>query len=152
MIIKQFYELVFDATKIAFGSTANTIIRDISIVGINIRLRFAGVALMPYVMPALEHLIEKENEVVPEYTIEIWDSNSTQIDFPHAPCEIDDIQVRGEIKGFTSDRFESAFFTHARMLTLIDHETKYGIVCFADTLDIPAFELACPLRGILSWI
>lgn len=152
MDVESFYLSASKATERSFSNTGNTIVKHIRVAGISIQLNFAGEALMPMVLPAIAHLLITSETHPSTYTIEIWDSASTGSDFPDAPCSIDDIMPRGELRGFKSDRFETAFFTHARMLTLIDHEHKKGIVCFADNVDIPAFELACPLRGILSWI
>jgi len=150
--VNKFYETVFRITDTAFHSNTKTKIRNITVAGIPIQLRFADSSLLPEIMPALKHLKEDSSEYTPSYTIDIWDSESTQTDFPEAPCGIDDILVRGELQGFSSDRYEAAFFTHARMLTLIDHHRKRGVVCLVNSSGLPAFELACPLRGILSWI
>jgi len=152
MDVEGFYHYTSLETAKAFNNVNNTIVKDIKIADLVIRLKFAGDSMMPFVLPAISHLETTSNSLSVNYTIEIWDSGSTNTDLPIAPCTIDDIQVRGEIKGFKSTRFETAFFTHARMLTLLDHENKSGIVCVADNNSIPAFELACPLRGILSWI
>jgi hypothetical protein len=151
--IDLFYKSVYNQTDMVFALNSEIEIRHIFVGDMMIQCRFAGAALMPVIMPALEHLIiEATKESVTDYKIDIWDSESTNIDFPIAPCGIDDILVRGELDGFISERFEAAFFTHARMLTVIDHDEKHGVVCLATSSDIPAFELACPLRGILSWI
>ena len=147
-----FYESVFKITDDVFNFSSAIEKRCILVAGLSIECRFAGDALLPVIIPALEHLLVNASEGHPSYKIEIWDSESTQIEFPTSPCGIDEILVRGELEGFNSDRFEAAFFTHARMLTVIDHDLKCGVVCLATSLDIPAFELACPLRGILSWI
>jgi len=152
MDVEGFYHNTSLETAKAFNNVNNTIVKDINIADLVIRLKFAGDSMMSFVLPAISHLETASNSLSVNYTIEIWDSGSTNTDLPIAPCTIDDIQVRGEIKGFKSARFETAFFTHARMLTLLDHESKSGIVCVADNSSIPAFELACPLRGILSWI
>lgn len=150
--VDLFYESVYRSTDAVFNSNPRIEIRRLSVSGMTIECRFAGVALIPAVIPALKHLIEDSRKGIPTYRIDIWDSESTHMEFPVAPCGIDDISVRGELPGFISARFEAAFFTHARMLTLIDHDRKHGIVCLASRSNIPAFELACPLRGILSWI
>jgi hypothetical protein len=151
MDVEGFYITTSEATTQSFIN-AKPIARDIKLAGLMIRLDFAGEALLPFVLPAISHLLIDEASENPDYHIEIWDSASTHTDFPVAPCSIEDIELRGEIKGLKSSRFESAYFTHARMLTLLDHENKRGIMCLVDTAAIPAFELACPLRGILSWI
>jgi len=150
--INLFYKSVYNQTDKVFALNSEVEIRQIFVGDMMIQCRFAGVALIPVIMPALEHLIVDAEAGIIEYTIDIWDSESTNIDFPIAPCGIDDILVRGELDGFISKRYEAAFFTHARMLTVIDHDSKHGVVCLATSSDIPAFELACPLRGILSWI
>jgi hypothetical protein len=151
--IDLFYKSVYNLTDKVFTLNSYVEIRQIFVGDMMIQCRFAGDALIPVIMPALEHLIvDATNESVTDYKIDIWDSETTNIDFPIAPCGIDDILVRGELDGFISERFEAAFFSHARMLTVIDHDAKRGVVCLATSSDIPAFELACPLRGILSWI
>jgi len=151
--IDLFYKSVYNLTDKVFTLNSDVEIRQIFVGDMMIQCRFAGDALIPLIMPALEHLIvDATKESVTDYKIDIWDSETTKIDFPIAPCGIDDILVRGELDGFISERFEAAFFSHARMLTVIDHDAKRGVVCLVTNSDIPAFELACPLRGILSWI
>ena len=150
--INLFFKSVYNLTDQVFTLNSKIEIRQISVADIMIQCQFAGAALIPVIMPALEHLIVDSRESITDYKIDIWDSESTKVDFPTAPCGIEDILVRGELDGFISERYEAAFFTHARMLTLIDHYKKRGVVCLVTSSDIPAFELACPLRGILSWI
>jgi hypothetical protein len=152
MGIDQFYNEAFQQTDKAFESTGNQISYTIELAGVFIRLDFAGNALVPYILPAIEHLLVEDSTVSTPYTISIWDSGSTGIHFPQSPCEIEAIQIRGELAGFLSDRFESAYFSHARMLSFVDHEKNHGVVCFVNPNEIPAFELSCPLRGLFSWI
>lgn len=152
MGIDQFYNEAFQQTDKAFESTGNHISYNIELAGVFIRLDFAGNALVPYILPAIEHLLVKGATVDPFYAISIWDSDSTGVNFPQSPCTMDAIQIRGELAGFLSDRFESAYFSHARMLSFVDHGKKHGVVCFVNPNEIPAFELSCPLRGIFSWI
>jgi hypothetical protein len=150
--IDQFYKSVYNLTEKVFALNSEVEIRRIFVGGIMIQCQFAGASLIPIIIPALEHLIVESTGEITDYKIDIWDSESTKVDFPASPCGIEDILVRGELDGFISERFEAAFFTHARMLTVIDHDAKHGVVCLATSSDVPAFELACPLRGILSWI
>ena len=152
MEMEHFFKVVAMSTNNAFASIGHPQEKLLLVAGIRIRLRFAGENMMPIIMPAIEQLVLNVPASDSMYHIDIWDSASTATDFPQAPCGIDAIQVRGELSGFLSDRYETAFFSHARMLTVLDHHQKYGIVCFVDSQDIPAFELACPLRGIFSWI
>ena len=52
--------------------------------GYKIRLRFAGPALVPFILPALEHLIAAPCSA-PALTICLWDSVSTQTRMPPPP-------------------------------------------------------------------
>jgi hypothetical protein len=152
MVVEQFYSHAFQRTSEAFNATQNTISYTIQLAETFVRLNFAGDQLVSFFLPAIEHLLLKDNLVDCSYKIDIWDSVNTGIDFPQAPCGIDNIEMRGEISGFLNDRFESAFFTHSRILSFIDHDNMYGVVCLVDPFEIPAFELSCPFRGIFSWI
>jgi hypothetical protein len=152
MDVEHFYIETANATLEAFTSANNTIVKDLKLAGLSFRLHFAGETMLSLVLPALSHLLVDNSLEAPDYIIEIWDSVSTGTSLPNAPCEIEDIEIRGEIRGLKTERFEAAFFSHARMLMVLDHENKKGTVCFADNSYIPAFEFACPLRGVLSWI
>jgi hypothetical protein len=151
--VENFYISAFEQASISFENSNKTIIKDIVLAGLSIRLKFAGDALVPLLMPAISHLLVKDSiKAKPDYEIDIWDSESTNCEFPRSPCSKDDISWRGEIKNLISSRFETAYFAHARMLTLLDHESSKGVVCFASSKNIPSFELTCPFRGVFSWI
>ncbi|MFM7023009.1 MAG: hypothetical protein ACKOXB_08515 [Flavobacteriales bacterium] len=150
--VEHFYVAASEATEQSFANSGKAVVKHISLAGLLLRLKFSGEAMLPFVLPAISHLLVNAPVKDPDYEIQIWDSVSTHTAFPDAPCKVDDIELRGEIKGFKSSRFESAYFTHARMLMLLDHQSRKGIVCLMEVSAIPAFELACPLRGIFSWI
>lgn len=152
MEVDQFYAAASRATSAAFSRVSHPIVHDLEMAGLILRLRFAGDRLLPFILPAFSHAIIPESDRQPDYSVDIWDSDSTGTPLPPAPCHLDDILARGELRGLRSDRHETAYHTHARMLSLVDHEAQTGIVCFGTSRSIPAFEWACPLRGILSWI
>lgn len=152
MGIDQFYKEAFQQTDKAFEAARDHVSYFIELAGIYIRLDFAGITLIPYILPAIEHLVVDGSTVGNTYILSIWDSESTGVHFPKSPCKIEAIQIRGELAGFLNDRFESAYFPHARMLSFMDHVKNHGVVCFVNPSEIPAFELSCPLRGIFSWI
>lgn len=152
MEVESFFLAVSKATEKAFSSPESIIEKQIRLAGFTIRLRFAGVEMVQHMIPAISHLLIDIDKKKSDYIINIWDSRSSGTEIPNAPCSIDDFQIRGEISGLKSDRFETAYFTHARMLSVLDHYENVGIVCCMDHFRIPAFELACPFRGIFSWI
>jgi hypothetical protein len=104
------------------------------------------------VLPALAHLLQSTSESEPEYTVFIWDTQSARIKLPKFSGSVDDIKFRGEIDGLNSERFYAAQFSHANLLSLYDSERKIGIICTSNPFHFPAFEIACPLRGVISWI
>jgi hypothetical protein len=152
MSIEDFhYELTFK-TAVAFSNTNNTIVKDIKVANLVIRLRFAGDAMLSYIFPAFKHISVSDESLIPDYTINIWDSLSSKVDFPKIPCPIEDIEIRGELKGFNSDEFESCYSAQSQMLSTMYHPSKVGNVCLTGDVKIPAFEVASPLRAIMHWI
>ena len=152
MSIEDFHSELTLKTAIAFNNLDNTIVKDIKIANLIIRLRFAGEATFSYIFPAFNHISVTSESHIPDYTINIWDSLTAKVDFPKIPCSIDDIAIRGELRGFNSDEFESSYSTQSQMLSTIHHLSKVGIVCLTGNVKIPAFEMASPLRGIMHWI
>lgn len=152
MSIENFHSELTFKTALAFTNINNTIVKDIRIANLIIRLRFAGDAMFSSIFPAFKHISVSSEILIPDYTINIWDSLSTNVDFPKIPCSIKEIEIRGELRGYNSDEFESCYSTHSRMLSTIHHPSKVGNVCLMGDVKIPAFEVASPLRGIMHWI
>ena len=149
---QSFFESATRITQKAFSQANTTSQHDILIAGLNVRLLFAGAIMPPLVMPALTHLKSPLSNTAPDFFIHIWDSVSSNQSLPDFPGKLDDILLRGEIAGLNNERYYSAFFPYARMLSLYDAKQRTGIICTSDPSIMPAFEIACPLRSVLSWI
>ena len=149
---EHFFENALKTTYSVFDRSNICPDKNILLAGLNVRIKFAGQALIPIILPAIAHLIQDEENLVIDYTIFIWDSTTNQTPLPTFNGSINDIKLRGEIAGYNNNRYQAAYFTHARMLSLLDMEDKIGVICLADLKEMPSFEIACPLRSLFSWI
>ena len=69
-------------------------VHDLRLGGAHVRLRLAGPALEPILLPALAHgLIERTGEL-PELSIDAWDSESTGVGPPAFPWRAEDVRER----------------------------------------------------------
>ncbi|HEY9693252.1 MAG TPA: hypothetical protein V6D15_13655 [Oculatellaceae cyanobacterium] len=126
--------------------------------GYTIRLRFAGEALIPQITPALAHL-ETTPTATSALTVCLWDSASTKTKLPLLVSSLvcllrsmwqEHLDLRGEIKGYNSDRFRSAF-QWPGMLSMLDLQRNLAIYWVEDAAELPYFERGSPLRIILHW-
>ena len=147
-----FFEDSYDIVEQLFSKDVPVTDYDISLAGIKVRLRIAGTNMPSLIIPALAHLLQNNSEYRPEYTVFIWDTQSAKTKLPKFYGSSSDIQFRGEINGLNTERFYAAQFSHANLLTLYDSVRKIGIVCTSNPFQFPAFEIACPLRAVISWI
>jgi hypothetical protein len=140
------YEL-FDRAARAVGGFAE---RNYSIGGYTISLRFAGLALVPSITQALDHLrIDRESE--PALTICIWDSASTGQKMLPPPWGADDLLARGVVQGYNDDRIYTAFQYGSSAVSLLDTARNLGIFWVPEADDLEYWEKGAPLRTILHW-
>jgi hypothetical protein len=151
-IANDFFLSASKSTEEAFKNANHCIEYTINLAGIFVKLKFAGEELLRFILPAIAHLTCTTDDNTTEYTIEIWDSTSTNTPFPQAPCEKEDFHHRGKIDLLTNERFRAAYLMDARFLSLLDHDEKKAIVCIHELTKIPAYEWAAPLKHIFSWI
>lgn len=116
-----------------------------------IRLRFAGPALMPVLLPALKHVQVEAGSSSPALTVYLWDSASTGVRMPPPAWSIDDYMTRGEVRGFNNDRFLAAFQHEAGILSLLDKRQAQAIFWAKNADEVSVAERAAPLRIILGW-
>jgi len=124
--------------------------RTYDLAGLSVRVVLAGPPLVATLTRALAHA-ESPATGTPDLTILAWDTRSTGVGLPPAPCSEGDIRLRGEITTACDERFQAAYFCHARMLCTYDAERKLGLLGVVDATRIPAFERTCPFRAILGW-
>lgn len=118
--------------------------------GYPVHLSFAGSALVPRITPALEHLAGNSDSE-PSLTICLWDSVSTQTTMPAPPWSAGDYVTRGEIHGFNSRNFQTAFFPWFGALSMLNTSSDLAIYWIRDAAQIPYFETGAPVRAILHW-
>jgi hypothetical protein len=113
-------------------------------------LKFAGDRLVPYLTPALDHLRLPDNSV-PDFTICIWESESTKVDMVPPPCTKDCFTDRGDIWGFNSHRIKAAFHWIECSVNLADLEKNMGIYWVKTAETLPYWVHASPLRTLFHW-
>lgn len=115
-----------------------------------VRLVFAGQSLVPHLLPALGHLRIDTNERA-DLTLHLWDSETSGTDMLPPPCPRDRFTDRGDIWGFTSNRFKLAFHWGEFSINLMDLERGVGIYRVPTATTLPYWVNASPLRTPLHW-
>lgn len=146
-----FFQKVYKQTKNAFEQQGLALSTTISLCGLKVRLDFASATFAPQFLDAIAHLNILDQSQA-DYCVQIWSEDETGISMPGNFRSHEDIQLRGDIPSLSSDAVKSAYFTHSRTLNTIDLNEKVAIVCAKSFEEIPAFEVACPLRAVFSWI
>lgn len=145
----SFFESVLDSYRCAARS-AGEVEHLLGLAGTTIRLRFAGDRLMPQVVPALAHLTIDEPRG-PELTLCLWDSASTGVAMPPAPCDRSCFTDRGDIWGFTSRRVRTAFHWYDFSVNVLDLDRATGAYWVEGLGSLPYWSQASPLRTLLHW-
>lgn len=118
--------------------------------GITLCIKLHQMALARPFLSAISHLAISPTE--PDYVIDVWDCKGSGGTFPRFDCGIDDVKLRGEIPPYCGGGIQFAYFAHARMVHVLSEIDRHGIVGLMDANELPKFELACPFRGLFSWI
>ena len=129
---------LFDTVGVGFDravARTGAVERDIGVAGLRLRLRFAGPALIPAIVPALAHL-ELPVAATPDLTIDLFDATSTGTPLPYLAARLVEflrmqwwelLQGRREIKGMNGERIRSVFHLGPDILVLWDRERKRGL-------------------------
>lgn len=147
---QAFFASVYKAFECAVQSVGGTIDRYYAIGGYLVRLRFAGPALMPYLTPALEHLAVPPTSHV-NLTLCLWDSVSTKTLMPPRPWNSDDLIVRGDVRGFSNERFHTMLSGDVGTLNTLDTAENLGVFWIREAAHVPMYERGAPLRVLLHW-
>lgn len=122
----------------------------INLAGIKVCIRLDRPGLSNAFMLGISHLLI--DPCTPDYQIDVWDSKDGRHIFPQFDYGIDNVMPRGEIPLYCASGINFAYYAHARMVHILNENLKHGIVALADVDKLPSFEIACPFRGIFSWI
>lgn len=144
----------FAAVERVFRDTARKVpVRDYyySVGPYTLRLRIAGGALDPRIIPALEHLATGPVSQ-PSLTVCLWDSDSTGGQPPPPPpWSPEDLQAHGEVRTFNTSRIHTLFDGGTNTLNMLDLDANLGLYWIRDARDVPYYETGAPLRAILHW-
>lgn len=116
----------------------------------NVCLQFAGERLIPLLTPALDHL-RLSNASGADFTICVWDSESTNVSMIPPPCSKECFTDRGDLWGFNSRRIKAAFHWIECSVNLADLEKNTGIYWIKTADTLPYWVFASPLRTIFHW-
>lgn len=137
------------------SARTGTIVRDFRVAGTSVRLHFAGEGLIPAIIPGLAYPMPgpgtRGNEPGPGCDICLWDSESTGVPPPPPPRSREDFTARGNIWGFDSARYRSAYHWGDGSVNVLDRQTRQAVYWVPSHRDPPAWVVASPLRSILHW-
>jgi hypothetical protein len=142
----------FDAARDAFeraAATAGLHEHDLTIAGARIRLRFAGNALEPLLLPSIEHSRTHRRDADVALTVSFFDSLTTGVKMPPPAWGPGDYGPKGSIVGFNDDRMHAAFQPGIDVLNLYDAGRRAGLYWVAEPSIVPWWET--PLRTMLHW-
>ena len=113
-----------------------------------IRVEIRSDSLTDRMTGALAHLELPEQPRV-DLTIHAWDTARGGMLSP--PWSESAYGPRGEIHGFNTERFRTAFAHGSGALSMIDFEGRRALFWTRDADCLPAYESAAPWRSILGW-
>jgi len=146
---EAFFGLVYERTVEA-QRKCGAVEHVFDIAGTRVRLLFAGQRLVPDLVPALEHLRSAPGSN-PDVTFNIWDSESTGVAMPPPPCDRTHFTDRGDIWGFTSERYLLAFHWIECSVNLMDRHQRSAIFWIQTGDTLPYWTKASPLRTLFHW-
>lgn len=148
-------ESFFESALAAYNQVreyAEIVERNFEIGGYRVKLQFGGEALLPIITPALEHLTA-ETSGNANFTICLWDSESTGIRMPRPPWKDSAYLARGVIQGFNNETFHTSFHAGSNILSLVDFSRNLAIFWTPSASEVPYYEIGAPLRAILqAWM
>jgi hypothetical protein len=148
--VAAFAEDAFAAFEEASRCTERHELRPI-IAGRRIRIRTAGRALVPSMLPALDHHRTWPAGDRAELEVAVFDSRSTGVPMTRPVWPRTAYAPTSEITGLGGDRFLAAYNVGTGTFDLLDLERSRAMHWIADAAGHPAFEASSPLRVILHW-
>ena len=120
------------------------------IAGSIVRVAFAGPSLADCFVPSLAHL-RTAPAAQPDATLHVFDTASTGVDALPPPCGRAAFTDRGDLWGFESHRYRSAFHWSELSVALMDTATGEGVYWVRNAADLPYWAKASPMRTLFHW-
>jgi hypothetical protein len=137
---------------------AGVVEHDLRLGGAIVRLRFAGAALVPCVLPPLAHLRTDAAGEQPFLTVELWDAASTGVFAPRFPSGGEDVPGRGEVREYGDAGVRAVFHSgvhsrdgHFTSVTIFDEQDFVARHFVTGPEHIQHQDRAAPLRAVLHW-
>jgi GT2 family glycosyltransferase len=148
---RGFYTAVVDRALEAQAQAGATT-RLIELAGIRIRLVFAGQRLLDEFMGALAHLELVDWVGATDATFHLWDTESTGVAMLPPPLPSESFTDRGDLWGFSSFRYRSAFHWSEYSVCVFDSETQIGAYWVDRTSNLPYWARSSPMRTLFHWL
>ena len=123
---------------------------DFMVAGFKVRICFAGNRMVDIMTPALNHLAASYSDP-PDLCLCVWDSESTGIAMVPHPVGIEDFTDRGDIWGFYSERFKTAFHWSDFSINVLDLQQGIGVYWVESCSKFPYWVYSSPLRTLFHW-
>lgn len=151
------FEAFAEGTDRALAATG-PVEYELGLAGRIVRLRLAGAALAPLLLPSLAHALQPSRGETPDLTIDAWDSATSGVSAPPFPWRARDVRERGEIAGFNDDEIQALFHgdllapeADFRAVSLFSRPQRRALLWVLSPERVPWWERAAPLRTILHW-
>ena len=118
--------------------------------GIQIKLVFAGQAMLTEMTAAFKHL-QTTRKQEPDLTIYCWDSVSTQTPLTFFPWSNKAHSLKREIPYFRQNGMHIAYRRESEVLSLLNSHTRTGLFWTREASLLPYYEKASPMRTLLQW-
>jgi hypothetical protein len=139
----------------AAASAGGSVDRDFDLADARVRLRFAGQRLAgPMTLP-LAHAEADGHQAgaEPDFTVDIWDSESTTVPPPEVRWGNDDYREHGTIRGFFGDGLYAIFQWGSRSLLVLDADRCRGWFWAESASKLGMLDLGSPLRTLFNlWL
>lgn len=144
----------FDDAEASFeaaAAKAGSIVWDLDVAGRVVRMQFAGEGLIPLITPALEHLRIEPTSEDPEFTVSLFDTESTGVRMVPAPWDADAYARKGEIIGYNDERFRTVYTPGVDILQVFDAERCAAVYWSPSFRFVPWWESSFPMRTGFHW-
>ncbi len=138
------------AQALAAEAVMGAVERWFAVAGANLRISFAGEALIEHLVPALAHL-EISPAAHADATFHIWDTDSTGIAMMPPLSPKTHFTKRGDIWSLLSPRFRSACLIGEPAVALMDVEGAVGIYWAESAAALPSSARVHPLLSLVHW-
>ena len=117
-----------------------------------VRLSFAGAALEPIILPALQHL-RIQDAPEPDLDIHLWSLRQTGSALKPPPWELVDFHERGNTRAWHDERFTLSYDRRTDIFSAVDSVVRRAVYWTRDSETLPNYTSAAPMHRLLQgWL